>query len=107
MQKAYANAVAENMPQADIVHDRFHISQHLNEAVDKVRRKESMQLAEAGDKRLTASKFQWLANQETLPERYSESFDVLRNSELKVVHILIPLICVSLSTDYQSSSNSR
>jgi transposase len=86
MWKAYANAVAEKMPQADIVHDRFHISQHLNEAVDKVRHKESKQLAEAGDKRLIGSKFQWLANQANLPERYSESFDVLRNSELKVAH---------------------
>ena len=84
MWKAYANAVAENMPQADIDHDRFHISQHLSDAVDKVRCKENKQLAEAGDKRLTVSKFQWLANQENLPERYSESFDVLRNSELKV-----------------------
>jgi transposase len=84
MWKAYANAVAEKMPQADIVHDRSHISQHLNEAVDKVRRKDSKQLAEAGDKRLTGSKFDWLANQENLPERYSESFEVLRNSELKV-----------------------
>jgi transposase len=84
MWKAHANAVAEKMPQADIVHDRFHISQHLNEAVDKVRRKESKQLVEAGDKRLTGSKFQWLANQENLPERYNESFEVLRNSELKV-----------------------
>jgi transposase len=44
MWKAYANAVAEKMPQADIVHDRFHISQHLNEAVDKVRRKENSSL---------------------------------------------------------------
>ena len=26
MWKAYANAAAEKMPQADIVHDRFHIS---------------------------------------------------------------------------------
>jgi len=69
---------------ADIVHDRFHISQNLNEAVDKVRRKENKQLAKAGDKRLTGSKFDWLASQENLPERYSESFEVLRNSELKV-----------------------
>jgi transposase len=84
MWKAYANAVAEKMPQADIVHDRFHISQHLNEAVDKARRKESRQLAEVVDKRLTGSKFQWLANQKNLPERYSDSFEVLRNSELKV-----------------------
>jgi transposase len=39
MWKAYANAVAGKLPQADIVHDRFHISQHLNEAVDQVLRK--------------------------------------------------------------------
>jgi transposase len=84
MWQVYANAVAEKIPQADIVHDRFHISQHLNEAVDKARRKENKQLAEAGDKRLTGSKFHWLANQENLQERYSESFEVLRNSELKV-----------------------
>jgi transposase len=40
MWKAYANAVNEKLPQVDIVHDRFHISQYLNEAVDKVRRQE-------------------------------------------------------------------
>jgi transposase len=44
MWKAYANAVGEILPQADIVHDRFHISQHLNEAVDKVRRQENKEL---------------------------------------------------------------
>jgi transposase len=36
MWKAYANAVERTMLQADIVHDWFHISQHLNEALDKV-----------------------------------------------------------------------
>ena len=30
MWQAYANAASETLPQADIVHDRFHISQHLN-----------------------------------------------------------------------------
>ena len=84
MWKAYANAVAEKMPQADIVHDRSHINQHLNEAVGKERRKEHKQLAEVGDKRLAGSKFHWLANQENLPKRHSESFEVLRNSRLKV-----------------------
>lgn len=47
MWKAYANAVGEILPQADIVHDRFHISQHLNEAVDKVRRQENKELIQA------------------------------------------------------------
>ena len=84
MWKAYANAVADKMPQADIVHDRFHVSQHLNEAVDRVRRKENKELVAAGDGRLKGSKFQWLSNPENIPERFSESFYKLKNSDLKV-----------------------
>lgn len=41
MWKAYANAVTTQLPKATIVHDRFHVSQYLNEAVDKVRRQEN------------------------------------------------------------------
>ena len=84
MWKAYANAVNDKLPQADIVHDRFHISQHLNEAVDKVRRKENKALVEQGDGRLKGTKFQWLRNAENLPERFTESFVALRDSDLKV-----------------------
>jgi len=60
MWKAYANAVTEKLPQADIVHDRFHISQHLNEAVDQVRRKENQK------------------------EKHAETFERLKNADLKV-----------------------
>lgn len=84
MWKAYANAVNEKMPQADIVHDRFHISQHLNKAVDKVRRQESKALAEEGDNRLKGTKYQWLVNAENLHEDHEESFNALRHSDLKV-----------------------
>ena len=37
---AYAAASRQVLPQADVVHDRFHISKLLGEAVDKVRRGE-------------------------------------------------------------------
>ena len=84
MLKAYANAVSDKLPQADIVHDRFHISQHLNEAVDKIRRKENKALVEEGDSRLKGTKFHWLVNAENLHEDYQENFDILRRSELKV-----------------------
>ena len=84
MWKAYANAVNETLPQADIVHDRFHISQHLNEAVDKVRRQENKALSEQGENRLKGTKYHWLVNAENLHEKHEESFDALRNSELKV-----------------------
>jgi len=64
MWKAYANAVREQLPQADIVHDRFHISQHLNMAVDMVRKSENKKLVGQGDNRLKGSKFLWLINEE-------------------------------------------
>jgi transposase len=84
MWKAYANAVTEMLPQADIVHDRFHISQHLNEAVDKVRRQENRLLIEQGDERLKGSKFIWLTNEENQKEKNIERFDQLKDSGLKV-----------------------
>lgn len=84
MWKAYANAVKEKLPQADIVHDRFHISQHLNEAVDKVRRQENKQLTKQGDLRLVGTKFTWLVNEEQIKESFSAQFEGLKRSDLKV-----------------------
>ena len=84
MWKAYRNAVEKKLPQADIVHDRFHISQHLNEAVDKVRRQENKELKEAGDRRLVGTKFNWLVNEENLNEVFAEQFNELKQADLKV-----------------------
>ena len=84
MWKAFANAITDKMPQADIVHDRFHISQHLNNAVDKVRRQENKVLAEQDDHRLKGTKFQWLCNEENLNDKVIDSFRTLRHSDLKV-----------------------
>lgn len=81
---AFANSVKEKLPQAVIVHDRFHISKHLNEAVDKVRRRENRQLLTQGDERLKGSKYLWLSNPENQSNAFSETFDSLKNSELKV-----------------------
>jgi len=84
MWKAYANAVEAKLPQADIVHDRFHISQHLNEAVDKVRRQENKGLVGQDDKRLIGTKFLWLANEENVDEKFAERFAGLKYLDLKV-----------------------
>ncbi len=56
----FAAATKKACPQAAIVHDRFHVSMHLNEAVDKVRRQEHRRLLEKGDTSLTGTKFLWL-----------------------------------------------
>lgn len=84
MWKAYANAVGELLPQAAIVHDRFHISQHLNQAVDQVRRAENKQLGSEGDRRLKGTKHWWLYNESNVKEAHREQFDILKTSNLKV-----------------------
>lgn len=84
MWKAYANAVENLLPQAAIVHDRFHISQHLNQAVDQVRRAENKELASEGDNRLKGTKHMWLYNDENVKVDHSDQFDRLKGSNLKV-----------------------
>ncbi len=60
MWPAYMSAIRTLTSQADIVHDKFHISKYLNEAVDKVRRAEHKKLRAQGDDSLSGSKYYWL-----------------------------------------------
>ena len=48
MWKPYLQVIAQQCPQAVHVLDRFHVTLHLNQAVDEVRRSESMCLRAAG-----------------------------------------------------------
>lgn len=68
MWQAFATSAAKNAPQAEIVHDKFHVSKHLNEAVDKVRRKEHRELMSEGDDQLKGTRQLWLFNQENLDD---------------------------------------
>ncbi len=83
MWQAFENSVKKNAPQADIVHDKFHISQHLNMAVDKIRRQENKELKLAGDDRLTGSKQLWLFNEENIRESRKQEFEALKNQDLR------------------------
>jgi transposase len=83
MWAAFVNSAEEHIPQADIVHDRFHIAKHLNEAVDQVRRAEHKALKKEGDERLTGSRYLWLTNEENLSEERAATFDDLKEANLK------------------------
>ncbi len=83
MWPAFANSIQTNAEQAEIVHDRFHISKHLNDAVDKVRRQEHKALKQQGDERLTGSKQLWLFNPENIRDDRWLEFEVLKDQELK------------------------
>jgi len=81
MWAAFESAVNEKLPNADIVHDKFHISAYLNKAVDDVRKNEHRLLMIAGDSTLKNSKYQWLRNFPDL--RSQPSFQSLYHSNLE------------------------
>lgn len=83
MWPAFMASASAHVPDAEIVHDRFHISKHLGEAVDQVRRAEHKTLKKAGDERLTGSRYLWLTNEENLSEERAATFEELKNAELK------------------------
>jgi transposase len=84
MWPAFINSAEKNLPEAEIVHDKFHVSKHLNEAVDKVRRSEHKALKEVYEKSpLTSSKYLWLSNPEDFREETQVKFaEVKKRAEL-------------------------
>ena len=84
MWRAFIKAAGEHLPNADIVHDRFHISQHLNQAIDKVRRQEHKALSKQQDDTLKNSKYLWLTGFENLSEEMQLRFNQLQSLGLKV-----------------------
>ena len=81
----YVDSVRNHVSEADkkIVFDKFHIAQHLGEAVDRVRRREHKQLKAEGDERLTGTKYDWLRNPTSMDAEQRREFASLRQSELK------------------------
>ncbi len=59
---ACRNAVEKLLPQADIVHDKFHLCAYPNKAGDTVRKAEHRQLARESRQTLKGSKYLWVRN---------------------------------------------
>jgi len=83
MWPAYMSAVKQCMPQADVVHDKFHISKYLGEAVDTVRKQEHRRLSQAGASPLAGSKWAWLKNYPDGRSAEAVSFRTLNQLNLK------------------------
>jgi transposase len=84
MWEPFINAVEQYLPQADIVHDKFHIAKNLGEAVDKVRRAKNRSLVKAEDDTLKGTKYLWLTNPNNWTEQQEASFSELKDKGLKV-----------------------
>ena len=80
----FIRTIEQQVPDADIVHDKFHVSKYLNEAVDKVRRAEHKELLAQGDETLKGSRQLWLYNPQHFSAAQAEEFSMLKDLQLKV-----------------------
>ncbi len=84
MWQPYLASTRSNAPQAEIVHDKSHVSKQLNEAVDRVRRQENKALRAEGDDRLEGCKQLWLFTPKNLSRRRRrKELDALKRQTLK------------------------
>lgn len=83
MWKAFMSGTQNICPQAKIVHDKFHVSKYLGEAVDTVRRKENRDLDLQGDDCLKGTRQLWLWASERLSEKDLNYLNMLRAADLK------------------------
>jgi len=84
MWEPFIQSVREQVPAADVVHDKFHVSKYLNEAVDKVRRQEHKELLAQGDETLKGSRQLWLYNPQNFTPDQASEFSALKDLQLKV-----------------------
>lgn len=66
-----------------ICFDKFHVAQHLGDAVDKVRRREHRELVAAGNTALTGSRYTWLRNPENMTGGQTSLLERLKRVALR------------------------
>lgn len=66
-----------------ICFDKFHVAQHLGDAVDKVRRGEHRELVAAGNTALTGSRYTWLRNPENMTGGQASVLERLKRVALR------------------------
>ena len=78
MWQAYMTTAEEILPQADIIHDKFHTSKYLNKAVDEVRKQEVKH-----EEILKKSKYIFLKNKNSWSESQTFKFEEINRINLK------------------------
>lgn len=69
MWQPYIDMLQEQFPDAYLVFDKFHIVQHLQRAVDEVRKEEARDLKRTNPELLSKTRYLWLKNPENLTDR--------------------------------------
>ena len=68
MWQPYMDMLQEHFPDALLIFDKFHIVQHLQRAVDEVRKEEARELKKTNPELLTKTRYLWLKNPEKLTD---------------------------------------
>ena len=87
---SYQASVKENLPNADIVYDKFHIIANYNDVIDQIRRREWRQAEEENKPFIKGQRFNLFMNPENLtPKRESSLKELLSmNEDLNQAYIL-------------------
>ncbi|MGB0900031.1 MAG: ISL3 family transposase [Psychrobium sp.] len=107
MGPAYQKAVREQLPNADIVFDRFHVMQNYSKAIQNQRRIEFRKADMAGKKLMKGSHYWLLKNKEKLTEKQLPKLAELleNNSNLNTLYVLKEqLQSFWMATDYDDMS---
>jgi len=103
----FIQTIQTQVPEADIVHDKFHVSKYLGEAVDKVRRQEHKELLAQGDETLKGTRQLWLYNPQNFSPEQAEEFSALKDLQLKVARAWAAKELFSKFWEYQEEGWAR
>lgn len=87
MWKAFLNAREKILPDADTVHDKFHIAGYLSDAVDKTRRAENRELMKRDDSTLKQTKYLWLRSPEHMTIKHLAALESLAGLEIETAKV--------------------
>ena len=107
MWEPFIQTIQTQVPDADIVHDKFHVSKYLGEAVDKVRRQEHKELLAQGDETLKGTRQLWLYNPQNFSPEQAEEFSALKDLHLKVARAWAAKELFSQFWEYQEEGWAR
>jgi len=82
MWKAYIRSTKNKLPNAEIVHDKFHLIAYLNRSMDQVRRREV-----TGNEELINSRYALLKNEENMTTKQKEKFEIIKSSNFEVAKV--------------------
>lgn len=90
MGKAFIKWVSDNLPNAHIVFDHFHVIKLMNERLNKVRKRVADNLDEEGRKVLKQQRFTLLRNEEDLKPEAAARLEKIKevSEDLGVVHMM-------------------